>query len=262
MSRMMVVVCVVVATGGLSAFGSSPLDLEKRISAQSAIEGVYWRHRIWPSDNPGPKPSLDQVLPESVLRAKVEGYMLESKALERLWARPIRDEELQAEVERMAASSRAPQVLQEIFAALGNDPTLVAECLARPLVTDRLIRHAYANDPRYHLALKTAIEQSLARHASVAEVKNLGGEYGESVWVLGSGRAVRAGTLGGARVIRMNPEAWRRNLDRLRSEFERTSVALRTPSVSTAAQSDPRAEDLPVGVFSALQEDDDSFLVH
>src|SRR5437867_4189478 len=215
MSRMMVVVCVVVATGGLSAFGSSPLDLEKRISAQSAIEGVYWRHRIWPSDNPGPKPSLDQVLPESVLRAKVEGYMLESKALERIWARPIRDEELQAEVERMAASSRAPQVLQEIFAALGNDPIVVAECLARPLVADRLIRDAYAHDPRYHLELRASIGQSLARHASAAEARSLGGEYSEAVWVLGGRRSGEAGRQAGVRVIRLDLESWQRKLARL-----------------------------------------------
>jgi hypothetical protein len=241
-SRLSAFVCVVFAAGGLGAVGASPVGLEERIAAQSAIEGVYWRHRIWPADNPGPKPSLDQVLPESVLRARVEDYVMQSKALEQLWARPIRDEDLQAEVERMAASSRAPQVLQEIFAALDNDPVLVAECLARPLLADRLIRSAYARDPRYHLALKTAIEQSLARHPSVADERALGGEYRESVWVLGGGRPGRAPRQAGARVIRMDPESWRDRLALLQAGFK--------------SKSDP-----PVGVFGALQEDDESFYV-
>src|SRR6185436_15696438 len=97
----------------------------------------------------------------------------------RLWSRPIQDEDLQAEVERMATSSRAPLVLQEIFAALGNDPNLVKECLARPLLADRLIRHAYSHDPRYHSGLKATIRQALALHPSVREANRLGGEYAE-----------------------------------------------------------------------------------
>src|SRR4029453_13511329 len=49
------------------------LTLEDRIAARHAIEEVYWRHRTWPADNPGPKPSLDQVLPPSAIRARVRG---------------------------------------------------------------------------------------------------------------------------------------------------------------------------------------------
>jgi len=249
----MVLACVVVATVGLPATGASPLEFEKRISAQSAIEGVYWRHRTWPSDNPGEKPTLGQVLPESALRAKVEDYLLKSKALESLWARPIKDEELQAEVERMAASSRAPQVLQEIFAALGDDPLLVAECLARPLVVDRLIRDAYAHDPRYHLPLQTGIRQSLARHGSVADAMRLDGEYSEADWVLGGKPPERARPLAGRRVIRMDLDSWRGRLALLQAGFQ--------PSGATTAQSDPSVEDLPVGVFGPIQEDDGSFFV-
>ena len=33
------------------------LTFEERVAYQYAIEEVYWRHRIWPKDNPGPKPS-------------------------------------------------------------------------------------------------------------------------------------------------------------------------------------------------------------
>src|SRR5206468_12649582 len=44
---------------------------------------------------------------------------------------------LQAEMERMAQHSKQPEVLRELFAALGNDPFVIAECLARPVLAER-----------------------------------------------------------------------------------------------------------------------------
>ena len=39
----------------------------------------------------------------------------------------------------MAQHTRQPEVLREIFEALGNDPFVIAECLARPVLADRLL---------------------------------------------------------------------------------------------------------------------------
>src|SRR5262249_15095956 len=178
------VASMAVVAGAVPRADSRALDIRERTTAQAAIEGVYWRHRIWPADNAGPKPPLSQVLPESALRAAVENYLLESKALERLWGRPIQDADRQAEIDRMAASRRAPGVLAEIFAALGNDPILLAECLARPLLADRRIREAYARDSRYHQEQRAAIERSLARRPTIAELRAQG-EYAEADWVRG-----------------------------------------------------------------------------
>ena len=41
-------------------------------------------------------------------------------------------------MERMAQHTKQPEVLREIFAALGNDPFVIAECLARPVLSERL----------------------------------------------------------------------------------------------------------------------------
>lgn len=46
----------------------------------------------------------------------------------------------------MATSSRDPETLRELFAALGNDAALVAKTLARQTLADRLIHAWYAND--------------------------------------------------------------------------------------------------------------------
>src|SRR5437867_3339442 len=38
------------------------LTFAERVAYQRAIEDVYWRHRIWPKNNPDPKPSLDAMM--------------------------------------------------------------------------------------------------------------------------------------------------------------------------------------------------------
>jgi hypothetical protein len=114
------------------------LTFAERVAYRRAIEDVYWRHRIWPKENPDPKPSLDAVISQAQLEKKVADYLRKSQALEDYWQRPISSEQLQAEMDRMANHTKQPAVLRELFQALGNDPFVIAECLARPLVAERL----------------------------------------------------------------------------------------------------------------------------
>ena len=115
------------------------LTFAERVAYQRAIEDVYWRHRIWPKENPDPKPSLDAVMSQAQLEKKVTDYLHNSQALEDYWQRPITAAQLQAEMDRMAQHTKQPKVLRELFAALGNDPFVIAECLARPLLAERLL---------------------------------------------------------------------------------------------------------------------------
>lgn len=111
----------------------------ERVVFQRAIEDVYWRHRIWPKQNPDPKPSLDAVMSQAQLQKKVEGYLPDSLALEDYWQKRITAEQLQAEMDGRARDTKQPEVLLELFEALGNDPAVIAECLARPILAERLI---------------------------------------------------------------------------------------------------------------------------
>src|SRR5256885_16580013 len=113
------------------------LTFAERVAYQRAIEGVYWRHRIRPKERPDAKPSLDMVMTQAQLEKKVADYLRKSQALEDYWQRPITSEQLQAEMDRMAAHTRQPDVLREVFTALGDDPFMVAECLARPALAGR-----------------------------------------------------------------------------------------------------------------------------
>jgi hypothetical protein len=125
------------------------LTLDDRVRYQRAIEDVYWQHRIWPKENPDPKPALAQVLPDAAIRAKVEMYLKESSALGRVWQRPIGRIELQAELDRIVRDTRDGGTLAEIFHALDDDPYVIAEVLARQTLADRLARDWYASDARF-----------------------------------------------------------------------------------------------------------------
>jgi hypothetical protein len=146
------------------------LTFEERVSYQRSIEDVYWRHRIWPRDRgerPDPKPSLDAVMSQGQVEKKVKDYLRKSQALEDYWQRPITAEQLQAEMDRMAQHTEQLEVLRELFEALGNDPFVIAECLARPALAERLITSWYTYDQRIHGELKHRAEADLQAHPAV-----------------------------------------------------------------------------------------------
>src|SRR5437867_763727 len=118
--------CLALASSGALS-RPSELSFEERLRAQTAIERVYWRHRLWPAENHAQRPPFEALVSGSQLRAEVEDYLRKSVALETIWKRPITTEQLQPEMARMARESRQPEVLGEIYAALGHDPLLVAE---------------------------------------------------------------------------------------------------------------------------------------
>src|SRR5437773_4876754 len=115
------------------------LTFADRVAYQYAIEEVYWRHRIWPKENPKPKPSLDEVMSAEQVEKKVKDYLRDSQLLEAQWQRPITPQQLQAEMDRMTSNTKQPDILRELFAALGSDPGIIAECLARPKLSERLL---------------------------------------------------------------------------------------------------------------------------
>jgi N-acetylneuraminic acid mutarotase len=155
------------ATGRYDSAAKSPSQprapsFAERVVFQRAIEDVYWRHRIWPKENPDPKPALDAVMSQAQLEKKVADYLRKSQVLEDYWQKPITAEQLQAEMDRMARDTKQPEVLRELFAALGNDPFVVAECLGRPLLAERLLTHSASEQSKQisvineHVAAATA----------------------------------------------------------------------------------------------------------
>src|SRR4051812_26563300 len=183
-------VCWIIAGTGLAFFhadelikashpAAAGLTFGDRVTYQRAIEEVCWRHRIWPSDNANPKPSLDDVMSAQEIEKKVEDYLCNSQALEDHWKRPITAEQLQGEMDRMAQHTKQPEVLRELFKAIGNDAFVIAECLARPLLAERLITDLYVHDQRSHRELKwrTRSSRSSTEYQILNGIGAVGGSY-------------------------------------------------------------------------------------
>jgi hypothetical protein len=113
------------------------------------------------------------------LEKKVADYLRKSQALEDYWQRPISADQLQAEIDRMAEHTKKPEVLRELFAALGDDPFVIAECLARPALADRLLTNWYSYDGRIHAELKQRVEADMLAHPTLEQMKQLSGSYSE-----------------------------------------------------------------------------------
>ena len=86
---------------------------------------------------------------QATIEKKVQDYLLNSQALEDHWQRPLTAEQLQTEMERMANHTKQSEVLREVFEALGNDPFVIAECLARRVLTERLIADVLGPTPNW-----------------------------------------------------------------------------------------------------------------
>jgi len=125
------------------------VDLIERMAREQAVQEVYWRHRIWPKENPGTKPPLGAVLSTKQLQAKAEDALRLTNALEKFWHMSIDGEQLQAEMDRIARDTKDPELLCELFASLDNDSQLIAEVLARPALAERLAVNFYEHDSRF-----------------------------------------------------------------------------------------------------------------
>jgi len=147
------VAAVALAAATTAAAPSRDLPLAERIAAQAAIERVHYGHQE------GAKGPFERAVSTEALEGKVRTYLLKSAALEKHWRTSVTAPMLQAELARIARDTRLPGRLQEIYATLGGDAFLVRECLARPVLVDRLARSFHAYDRRIHRAAAEEAEE-------------------------------------------------------------------------------------------------------
>ncbi len=255
----LLVILLTFATAGTVEASARPeLTFDQRVEAQRAIEEVYWRHRLWPDQNEKPKPSLSEVLPDEAIRERVTDYLEKSAALERFWSRPLTGEQLQAEINRMQRNSKDARRLRALFEALGDDPFLIAECLARPALVDRLAHDWYVRDARFHGALELRARQAIAEHDAARSMQDLGGDYvvTELRLVTEMSPSTGPGVEDSGRQIReMANDEWRENVGRLAALFGVVE------SAEVGADTTTLLSRVPLERVSSLDEDDGGFTV-
>jgi hypothetical protein len=219
----------------------------------SALEAVYARHR-----SGGPASAASQApspLSLAAARARAADAQAKSQALAQLWGFRVGTAALQAELDRMARTSRDPAFLRELFAALDDDPARLAEALVRPRLVESLIRPRYARDARLHAGTRQRAAQLVESAARSGDFYALPGFHVDT-WRLDPHAAAdpRESERWLARgVVVLDEERWETRVRQLAVELGvPVRTAAGTPLADLLAQ-------LPLARPTRLVEDDESF---
>ena len=224
----------VVAFVGANARGAD--ELAARCADRAAVERVYYQHRT------GEKPPFEQVLPPDLIRRSVERGEQREAALRRTYSVEITRAQLDAEIKRIEANTRAPEILAELKGALGDEEARFARTVARPALVERELRARFENDDAVHAVSRREGEsmrerclKAKAAGASVREILDLlkqvrAGQTDDATWNLAS-RAARAGD---------SPEEPRAYFEDLPLQLQQTLAAqLRQPGDISAVVETP-----------------------
>jgi hypothetical protein len=165
-------------------------DLASRCADRTAVERVYYEHRL------GTKPAFEKALPSALIESLVKRDMKKEAVLQHAYGVEITPELVAAEVRRINTTTRAPDVLAELKAALGNAPSRFAGTVARPVVVERILRQRFENDDKLHAPQRREAEtvrelllaarrngKSLDELSAVVKT-NKAGTFGEATWLL------------------------------------------------------------------------------
>jgi hypothetical protein len=118
------------------------------IADRAAIERVYHSHRT------GATETFEQALPADDLRRLVKRDTAREKFLRTHYGVEISAAQIAAETARIHATTRAPETLAEIKAALGGDAARFANAFVKPLLVERELRLRFASDDAFHASLR------------------------------------------------------------------------------------------------------------
>ncbi len=137
----------------LAAAGRSD-EFGARCADRETIERIYYSHRL------GQKPPFEQTLPPATLESLVRLDLRKETVLKKNYGVEITPVMLDAEVQRINTTTRAPEVLAEIKAALDNDSERFANVFAKPILVERLLRDKFDNDNALHAPQRRLVEQT------------------------------------------------------------------------------------------------------
>ena len=135
------------------------------VEDRTAVERVYHGHRS------GETRRFDEVATSADIQHLVTRDAWKERVLLEHYRVSVTDALVDEEVTRINHSTRAPDVLAEIRAALGNDEKRFADAVARPIVIDRLLTAHFASDAAVHgpLAEKVKAQREALLAASAEE---------------------------------------------------------------------------------------------
>lgn len=127
-------------------------DLSSLCADRAAVERVYYKHRT------GEKPPFEKATPPELIQRLVQSDLHKEAVLKKIYGVEISPAQLDAETRRIDSATRAPDVLAELKAALGNDLARFDRAIAKPIVIERALRERFENDDRLHASQRHQIE--------------------------------------------------------------------------------------------------------
>src|SRR5262249_55244979 len=142
---------------------------------------------------------------------------------------------------------------------------VIAECLARRALAERLITNWYAYDQRIHGELRQRVEGELQMHNAAAQMKQLSGKYSEIEFVKSAnnnGKNIR----GAQHVMQLSSSEWDEVVQKLAVTFDNSESQLSNAGNKSLSRPSRLARPartpdqvLPVGKLSRLQEDESCY---
>ena len=201
----------------------SDVSFEDRVRYQERLERIRHLRRG------GDPARFSELMPPEALEARVRRYLLQSSMVDAYSTRlSLTDAKLQAELERICRTTRAPQALKALLAALDNNAYLAREILVRPILAERMTRSLYASDASFHHDERLRAEALLSR---------LQASGGRDMPALADGEAVLFGTVvlqSPGQTHRVGVELDEVTLARRHAELTRTPEAPRLRTTSEA----------------------------
>ena len=142
---------------------ASGADITSLCADRSAIERVYHERRT------GTKPPFEQAMPAALLENIVRTQLRKERALASAYGVEITPALLAAEVRRIDTTTRAPEMLAEIKAALASDDDRFAVAFAKPFLVERELRQRFENDDALHAPQRRLAEAARDRLLAVKE---------------------------------------------------------------------------------------------
>lgn len=150
-------------------------DFAAQQADRAAIERVYHAHRI------GTKQTFEQAMPAAMIEQLVEKDQRKQAVLKAVYHAEITPAMLAAEVQRIHATTRAPEMLAEIKAALGHAPARFANAFVKPILVERELHRHFDTDDALHAPQRREAEQARASLLAGKPVENMR----EATWLLG-----------------------------------------------------------------------------
>src|SRR5204862_1265603 len=108
-----------------------------------------------------------------------------------------------------------------VLEALGNAPLVIAECIARAVVGERLLTQLNAQDDRFHGELKRRAVAELRTHGSVKQMKQTSDTYTEMGWIKSDSAKedFAPADAKSAEAVKMNSSEWQESVAKLAEQF-------------------------------------------